>query len=192
MTTRSPTAIMIRYELIGFARSKVMLVLWIILPLLAIGGYLLISNTGLKSRMGDGHGLSAAKFTTIMMTSLAGTIAALMVAVDMVSERQRKVYELFVIRPVRREIILWAKFIAVFVCVGVACVTSMLLGVVVDLVQGDPVNAAVLHEFARSLASLVGGIALSASIGVVTMGVTVALVALVMMISIRLFRNSEF
>lgn len=161
----SPTVLLLRDELVGFARSKVMLVLWLLLPALAVGGYFLITrNADLGKAFGSDTRLTATNFMTLIMSSLAGTIAALMVAVDIVSERQRKVYELFVIRPVRRDAILWAKFLAVFGCVTVASVTAILAGIAVDAIQGDAVG--LTARDLRSLASLIGVIAMSAAVGV--------------------------
>ncbi len=165
MKPRSPTALLVRDELIGFARSKVMLVLWVILPILAIGGYFLLTGRALESAA-DGQAVSATTFMSFLLSSLSGTIAALMVAVDIVSERQRKVYELFVIRPIRREAIIWAKFIAVFACVAVACVVSLSLGIGVDAIRGAPPTPAAARELGRSLVSLIGVISLSAAVGV--------------------------
>lgn len=165
MTTRSPTALMIRDELIGFARSKVMLVLWVLLPLITVSGYLLItSSTELKAAFGGT--MSATAFMSYLMSMLSGTVAALMVAVDIVSERQRKVYELFVIRPVRREIILWAKFVAVFGCVTFACVASIALGIGVDAARGEMLSGAMAYDAFKALVSLAGVIAISAAVGV--------------------------
>jgi ABC-type transport system involved in multi-copper enzyme maturation permease subunit len=165
MTTISPTKIMVRDELIGFARSKVMLVLWVLLPGIAMLGYFLVdSSTNLKAMMG-GDQMTATDFVGFLLGSLAGTIAALMVAVDIVSERQRKVYELFVIRPMRRDTILWAKFIAVFLCVSVACLLAIGLGITIDQLQGDPLRGGV-WKTVRSLINLVSVVALSAAVGV--------------------------
>jgi ABC-type Na+ efflux pump permease subunit len=153
----------LRDELFGFAKSKVMLVLWVLLPILAIAGYLLLPAHPLLG--GGGVKLSATAFMSFLMSGLAGTIAALMVAVDIVSERNRKVYELFVIRPIRREALIWAKFMAVFGCVTVACVVSLALGIAVDAVRGQPVSGAMLGDVLRSVVSLIGVIALSAGVG---------------------------
>ena len=163
---KSPTLLLVRDELIGFARSRVMLILWVVLPLITVAGYLLLSGRMRGGLGGGGPRMSATTFMSFLLSSIAGTIAALMVAVDLVAERQRKVYELFVIRPIRREAIIWAKFAAVFLCVTVACVVSLLLGVVVDAVRGHTPDADAMIELGKALASLVGVIALSASVGV--------------------------
>ncbi len=162
----SPTRLMIRDELVGFARSRVMIVLWAVLPALALLGYALISNsTELRSAMAgpDAPRPSASSFVGLILSSIAGTVAALMVAVDVVSERQRKVYELFVIRPMRRDTILTAKFVAVFVCVGIACLVAFGLGLTVDALQGDPTNH---RDAVRHMSSTIGVVALSTAVGI--------------------------
>jgi len=164
MSSRSPTTLLLRDELVGFAKSKVMLVLWVILPLIAIGAYLVLPAelTGQRDMK-----MSATAFVGLVTSSLAGTVGALMVAVDIVSERNRKVYELFAIRPIRREAIIWAKFVAVFACVTVACLAAMGAGIAVDALRGAPPTTAMLADMGKSILSLVGVIALSAAVGVV-------------------------
>src|SRR5688500_5952270 len=126
---RSPTLLLVKDELVGFAKSKVMLVLWVVLPALAIAGYFLLPSVIKQS---TGNNLSAVAFMGFLESSIAGTIAALMVAVDIVSEKNRKVYELYVIRPIPRSAIVLSKFIAVYACVVIACFVSLLLGIAVD------------------------------------------------------------
>lgn len=162
----SATALLVRDELIGFAKSKVMLVLWVVLPLIAIVGYFLLPATLTLTGGGFDGGLSATAFMGFLESSLSGTVAALMVAVDIVSEKNRKVYELFVIRPIRREAIIWAKFIAVFSCVTVACVVAMALGIAVDVIRGQPMTGPMIYDAVKSVVALTGVIALSAAVGV--------------------------
>jgi hypothetical protein len=137
---------------------------------IAIAGYLLLPAELVEARGGTRHGVPASAFIGLIMSSIAGTVAALMVAVDIVSERNRGVYVLFAIRPIRREAIIWAKFVAVFACVAIACVVSIAAGVAVDAIRGTPPTGAMLHELGKTLVSLVGVIALSCGVGVV-MGV---------------------
>jgi ABC-2 type transport system permease protein len=160
----SPTWLLVRDELVGFAKSKVMLVLWVLLPAMAIGGYFIIPADVFTG--GGGPKLSATAFFTLLMSSLAGTIAALMVAVDIISEKNRKVYELFLIRPIRPETIILAKFVAVFTSVTVACVVSIALGLTIDALRGTALTGAVLYDAVKSVVSLTGVIALSATVGV--------------------------
>lgn len=179
----SPTTRLIKDELYGFAKSKVMIVLWVILPILAILGYLLFSAIVAEQQQEPGYvqegpKMSVSVFLSALLSSIAGTVAALMVAVDIVSERQRKVFELFVIRPMRREAIIWAKFIAVFITVSLACVISMGFGVAVDFIRGEPVTQKTLYELLKGLAQAAGVIALATgggvAVGVVSRTILVA------------------
>lgn len=158
----SPTRQLVRDELIGFARSKVMLVLWLVMPCIALLGFLLIPA---RAFGGAGAHMTATAFMSFLEGSLAGTVAGLMIAVDLVSERNRNVYVLLVIRPIRREAILWAKFLAVFGCVAVACIVSVLLGMVIDAVRGVPPTAASLYDTAKALVSMTAVVAMSTAAG---------------------------
>ncbi len=159
------TSILLRDELVGFAKSRVMLVLWVVLPLLATLGFFLLPTLGGGNGSADAE-IPLSYFMGLLLSSIAGTVAAIMIAVDIVSEKTRHVYELFVIRPVNPATILWAKFLAVFACVTVACVVSMSLGLVVDLVRGADQPPGAIADMLRSGVSLVSVIALSAAVGV--------------------------
>jgi ABC-type transport system involved in multi-copper enzyme maturation permease subunit len=161
---RTPaTRLLVKDELVGFAKSKVMIVLWVALPVLATLGYFLLPS---GADGGDQPDIPLTYMMGILISSLAGTIAAVMVAVDIVSEKSRKVYELFIIRPIAREAIVWAKFLAVFLCVTIACVIALCVGIAVDLVRGVELEQALLMDTLRSLGSVVGVIAVSAAVGV--------------------------
>ena len=176
----STTRLLVRDEWIGFAKSKVMLVLWIVLPAIAILGYLLLPAELLAGGQSDGPKMSATAFMTFLMSSIAGTVSALMVAVDIVSEKNRKVYELYVIRPIRPQAIIWAKFIAVFSSVAVGCVASIVLGIGVDWIRGQPLSGAMFYDAARALVAMTSVIALSttvgAFVGVISKSIVVAVI----------------
>jgi ABC-type transport system involved in multi-copper enzyme maturation permease subunit len=114
-------------------------------------------------------------------------IAAVMIAVDIVNERTRKVYQLFAIRPISRGAILWSKFLAVFGCVSVACVLSLVVGVIVDIIRGSSPSGEMLYEVARAFATQTGVIAVSAGggvfIGILSRTSIVAAVILVLQVS---------
>ena len=160
---RSATALLLRDELVGFAKSKVMIVLWVVLPLIAMAAYLLLPRE-LTDHQGSSR--TATQFISLIISSLASAVAALMVAVDIVTERNRKVYELFVIRPIKRDAIIWSKFIAVFACVSVACIAAIGLGLAVDAVRGSVPTSSDLVEIGKSLASSIAVIAIACGVGV--------------------------
>lgn len=176
LTTPGATWRLVRDELVGFARSKVMLVLYVVLPGLALGGFLLLGERFVGAQ------LTATAFMSVIESSVAGAVGALMIAVDIVSERNRNVYVLLAVRPIRRETILWAKLIAVFVCVAIACAISLLLGIAVDALRGHLPTLDTLHATARALASTTAVIGLSASAGALIGSLTRSILAAVILV----------
>jgi ABC-2 type transport system permease protein len=182
MPTRSPLFLLFRDELLGYARSKVMLVLWFLMPAIAIIGYLALP-AAFTARTSSGFSISATMFMSALTSSLSGTIVAVMIAVDIVSERNRKVFDLFVIRPMRRDSILWSKFFAASACVAVACIIAVAAGLAVDVVLSSAPSARSIHDLGKALVLLAGVIALSAAggvfFGILSRGSIVAAVILV-------------
>lgn len=112
-------------ELKGFYKSKVMLFLWAGLPVLSILIYLASPDAG---------DISLASLTAIIVGSLGGVLASVMLVVSMVGERERHVYDLFVIRPVKRRDIVMSKFLAVYVCVAAAGLLAFAVASVTEYV----------------------------------------------------------
>jgi ABC-type transport system involved in multi-copper enzyme maturation permease subunit len=183
--TVHPLKILARDELRGFARSKVMLVLWVVLPILVVLGFWLLGER-IVGR--DGAALPVSSLMTALESSVAGTVAALMIGVDLVTERNRNVYVLFAIRPIRREAIVWAKFLAVFACVTIACVVSLVLGVVVDLARGLAMAGDAWQALGKSLVSMVAAIGLATAAGAL-FGVLFRSVLIVVILGLYVCQN---
>src|SRR4030042_2932982 len=114
-------------ELRGFYKSKVMLFLWIGLPVMAILlRYVQITTTGQQ--------ISFTVISALVVSSLAGTLSAVMLTVSIINEKNRHVYELFLIRPLKRRDIVLAKFLSVYTCVAVASLIAIFVGVAADYV----------------------------------------------------------
>jgi ABC-type transport system involved in multi-copper enzyme maturation permease subunit len=158
----SAVRMMLRDELVGFAKSKVMIVLWVVLPILAALGYFLLPTPG----TGGQPPVPMVTMMALLLSSLAGTISAVMIGVDIVGEKSRNVYEVLIIRLSSRTTILWSKFFAVFICVTIACVVSLGLGITVDLIRGVDLPDGLVIDTLKSLGSVIGVIALSSSVGV--------------------------
>lgn len=177
MATRSPTLLLLRDEFIGYAKSKVMLVLWIVMPILSIVIYLTLPD-GIGAGVFFAKSLSASMFISFLMSSIGGTVSSIMVAVDLVGERNRKVYDLFVIRPVPRDAIIWSKFIAVITTMVIACIAAFICGLAVDLVRGRELPSQ--DEIARAIAQLFSVLVVNTAgavfIGVLARTVLVAVV----------------
>ena len=146
-------------ELKGFYKSKVMIFLWVGLPVIAIlFRFVQVSTTG-----------QAIPFTVIsalVVSSLAGTLAAVMLAVSIINEKNRHVYELFLIRPLKRRDIILAKFLSVYTCVAIASFLAVLVGLATDYATTGTLAAAALNNLGQSLAISLSMVAVACAAGV--------------------------
>jgi len=150
-------SLLFKDELNGFYRSKVMLVLWIGLPALSILIYALEAG---------GQGVSVAILSSIVVSTLGGALASAMLAISLINERERHVYDLFVIRPVKRRNILFSKFLAVYLCIAIAGLLAIALGVVADFTLTGLSKAIDFGSLGESLVILFSMIAVSCSVGI--------------------------
>lgn len=119
-------------ELKGFYKSKVMLFLWVGLPALAVILYLAYPDPG---------DISLAALTAMLLGSLGGVLASVMLVVSIVNERERHVYDLFVIRPIKRRNIVLSKFLAVYLCVAAAGLMAFSVSSIVEYVADGSLPA---------------------------------------------------
>src|SRR5664280_967560 len=146
-------------ELRGFYKSKVMLFLWVGLPVIAIlFRFVQVSTTGQE--------ISFTVISTLIVSSLAGTLASVMLAVSIINEKNRHVYELFLIRPIKRRSILFSKYLSVYLCVAIASLISVLVGIVTDFIIGGTLSTAVFNGLGQSLAISLSVIAVACAAGV--------------------------
>jgi ABC-2 type transport system permease protein len=145
-------------EFKGFTKSRVMLALWVGLPLLA----LLLHAW--SPAMEDGLPLSA--FTALIVSSISGTLASAMLAVSIINERSRHVYELFLIRPMQRRDILLAKFLAVYTGLAIAVVLAVLVGFAFDYLDRGAIPSALLLDTLKSVGLSLSMTAIASGIGV--------------------------
>lgn len=151
-------SILFKDELRGFYKSKVMIVLWIGLPVLSILFFLLSPDTGDE--------LPLTVMTSLIISSLAGTLGAVMLAVSIINEKGSKVYDLFLIRPIKRRNILLSKFFAVYVCIAVAVSLSLLIGLAIDYYRFGGIPEGLLRSTIDSIIISLAMIGISASAGV--------------------------
>jgi ABC-2 type transport system permease protein len=151
-------ALLFRDELKGFYKSKVMVTLWVGLPLLTLIIYFASPSS---------QGISLAAFTAILIGSIGGMLAAAMLVSSIISEKSRHVFDLFVIRPVKRSDIVLSKFLATFVCVTAAGILALLFGALFDLLRNGHLPADILSLSATSLIMAVSMTAIACASGVV-------------------------
>lgn len=147
-------------ELRGFYKSKVMIFLWVGLPIVAIlFRFLQVSVSG-------GASIPFTVISSLVVSSLGGTLAAVMLTVSIINEKNRHVYELFLIRPLKRRDLMLSKFLAVYTCVAIASLIAIAVGIVADWAISGAIPATVLHDTAQSLSVSLSMIAVSCSAGV--------------------------
>ncbi|NLF89715.1 hypothetical protein GX563_12980 [Candidatus Bathyarchaeota archaeon] len=154
-----PTGLLFKDELQGFYKSKVMIFLWVGLPVIALLFRFLSAGS-------SGQELPFTLISSIVVSSIGGTLAAVMLAVFIINEKNRHVYDLFLIRPIKRQEIIVAKFFAVYVCVAIASAIAVLVGAVTDFATTGVLPATLLSDAAQSLATTLSMIAVSCGAGV--------------------------
>ncbi|NLX47854.1 MAG: ABC transporter permease subunit [Euryarchaeota archaeon] len=144
-------------ELNGFYRSKVMLALWVGLPAMALVLYFLTD---------DIEGMPITMFVGLLVSSIGGLLTSVLIVVNILNEKERKVYDLFFVRPIRRENLLLAKFAAVFLCVMIASFIAIFLAAFLDSVTEGYGVREMLSSISDSLLITISLMAINSSAGV--------------------------
>jgi ABC-2 type transport system permease protein len=163
-------------ELKGYAKSKVMIVLWFGLPLLS---FLMqfIDPSQLE-------GVPISFLVSLVVSNIGGTLSAIMLSTSIVSEKNRHVYDLFLIRPVKRSSIILAKFLAVYLCLVIAVSISLTIGLLIDCFTGN-LSELFLNNTIDSLIIGISSMAITCSIGIF-FGVLVSSVPVAAILSVYL------
>ena len=152
-------ALLFADELRGFYKSKVMIFLWVGLPIIALLFRFISAGS-------TGQEIPFTLVSSIVVSSIGGTLAAVMLAVFIINEKNRHVYDLFLIRPIKRQDIVLSKFFSVYVCVAIASAIAVLAGVIADLVATGTLPTTVLLDAGQSLVTTLSMIAVSCGAGV--------------------------
>jgi ABC-2 type transport system permease protein len=149
--------LLFRDELRGFYRSKVMLTLWVGLPVLTLIIFF-ASPTN--------QGMSLASFTALIIGSIGGMLSAAMLVSSIISEKGRHVFDLFIIRPVKRRDIVLSKFLATYLCVTAAGIIALTVGALFDLARNGTFASDTLSVTVNALIMAVSMTAIACSAGV--------------------------
>jgi ABC-2 type transport system permease protein len=150
-------SLLFKDELKGFYKSKVMIFLWIGLPLMTILIHLWYPDTG--------GAISLTALSAIVVSSLGGTLAAVMLTVSIIHEKTRHVYDLFLIRPIKRWKLIISKFLAVYTCIVIASLLAIILGTAIDYFSVGLPQEAVLNNALQSFAISISMMAVSSAAG---------------------------
>jgi ABC-2 type transport system permease protein len=143
-------------ELMGFYKSKAMIFLWIGLPLLAI-------IVHVSSQSAD---MSLSILVSLVVSSIGGLLASVMLTVNIINEKDTKVYDLFLIRPLKRWHILVSKFLAVYICVSIACIIAISIGLLVDYTESQIAFDIIVQNIYEPFIMTLSIIAISSAVGV--------------------------
>ncbi len=146
-------------ELRGFYKSKVMIFLWVGLPIITILFRFVQSGV-------TGQTIPFTVISTLVISSLAGTLASVMLVVSLINEKNRHVYELFLIRPLKRRDIILAKFFSVYMCVAIASFISFFVGMATDYLTTGTFETAILGNLGQSLSISLSMVAVACAAGV--------------------------
>jgi len=144
-------------ELKGFYKSKVMIILWVGMPLLSLLFHYIFPET---------EGIPISSIVALLFSSIGGMLASAMLSTSIASEKVRHVYDLFLIRPVRRANILLAKFFAVYLCLIIATGISLVIGLIIDQLTIGNLPEYVIDQTIESLSISLAGIAIACSLGI--------------------------
>lgn len=159
-------------DLTGFYKSKVMLILWLGMPVLVL--IIHLWNPGTEEEM------PLTVLSALTVSSISGTLASVMLAVGIVHEKSKGVYSLFLVRPVRRLHILLSKFFSVYSCIAVAALITVAFGFAFDYLYHGGIAHDIFKQTVMSLVMSFSMMAIASSagvlIGVVSPSVLVAVI----------------
>ncbi len=158
----------------GFYKSKVMAILWFGMPLLSLLMHFLQAGA---------EELPISYLVGLVVASIGGTLSSVMLSTSIVNEKNRQVYDLFLIRPVKMRNIFFAKFFAVYSCLLIATVISIIVGALIDFLTLELPPETVMEQILESMSISLGAMAISCSLGIL-IGIVSSSVAAAAIVSI--------
>ena len=137
-------------------KSKITIILFIVLPVLAVLMSILT---------GQLENFPATYLTTVLATSIAGALGSIMLSTSITSEMNKNAFDLFLIRPVKRRNIIIAKFIAVYLCTLAAVWLSIITGMIIDAIRDITVPEFFMDQLVDSVLTVFFALAITCSFG---------------------------
>ncbi len=163
-------------ELQGFVKSKIMFALWIGMPLMVVLMHFIQPDT---------EGLPLSILTGMLISSIGGALAAVLLSTSIVNECNAKVYDLYLIRPVKRHNILLAKYFAVILNLFIATILSLAIGLLIDKFTIGLPTEEVLMPTLDSLVMSIAAMSIASAIGIL-IGILLKSVGLAAILSLYL------
>ncbi|MBY9005329.1 MAG: ABC transporter permease [Candidatus Lokiarchaeota archaeon] len=163
-------------ELKGYYKSKVMIILWIGLPILVLLFRLLLFIAPEALSMPSEISIPISSLVGFIVSSIGGALSAVMLSTSITSEKNKHVYDLFLIRPVKRYNLILSKYFAVFSCLIIATFIAYTIGILFDLFTITDLSASNLLDTLKSIGSTLSIMSTSCSIGII-FGISLSSVA---------------
>lgn len=163
-------------EIRGFIKSKVMIALWIGFPLFSMLMHFIQPDT---------EDIPLSILTGLFVASIGGLLAAVILSTSIVNEKNAKVYDLYLIRPVKRWHLILSKYLAVYLCLTIATFISLGIGLLIDYFSIGLPSSTIIVETLESLAISLAAMSISSAAGIL-IGIIVNNVALAAILSIYL------
>ena len=175
ITKKKTLSLLFKDELKGFYKSNVMLILWIGLPIISIISLIFLHESNIN--------VSASTLSSGIVSSVAGWLASMMLAVNIINEKSHHVYDLFFIRPVTRSQIILAKFFAVVFCVVLASIISIILSFFIDYIVLERLSSSLFLDTVQSLIVSLSIICIECAAGAfIGVSVSTVLVGIIMIV----------
>jgi len=146
-------------EMKGFYKSKVMLVLWVGMPVAALLFHALTPN--------DVSGAPVSLVVSLVVGSFGGLLGSAILSTTIVNEKNRHVYELFLVRPVRRANLIVAKFFAVLTCLILAASIALITGIAFDAGKSVILSDVLLKQMLQSFTTAILMMGIACGFGLV-------------------------
>jgi ABC-2 type transport system permease protein len=143
-------------ELKGFYKSKVMLILWVGLPILTFLMHFIYP---------DLEELPISYLVALLLSSIGGTLSSALLSTSIANEKSHHVYDLFLVRPVKRYSILLAKYLSIYLCLIVATIISLIIGFIIDIYNFGSSSNYIIQSTFDSLSISLAGMSIACSIG---------------------------
>jgi ABC-type transport system involved in multi-copper enzyme maturation permease subunit len=156
-------------ELKGFYKSKVMIFLLIFVPIIALLFYFIYPGALIEKII----------IASVIVSSIGGVLSAAMLSANIINERDTNTYDLFLIRPIKRWNILLSKYLAVVICVSLACMLALVINILAYMVESSALPDFLITHIIDNVILTFSLIAIGSSFGVLMGVILSSLVAAV-------------
>jgi len=151
-----------------------MLILWVGLPILTVLMHFTYS---------DLEELPISYLVALLLSSIGGTLSSALLSTSIANEKSHHVFDLFLVRPVKRYAILLAKYLSIYLCLIVATAISLIIGFIIDIYNSGSLSEYIIQSTFDSLSISLAGMSIACSIGMF-FGIVISSVPVAVILSV--------